>query len=120
MTTMTATTTQVYQLFIRATPEQIWEAITKPEFTVQYFYGARHRGRPASATCRSAPTTSVWGDDAGAGVRPAAAAGARLALALRPELAAEKPSRVTWEIEPQDGGYCMLTRRRTTSSRALP
>src|SRR6478735_72279 len=25
-----------------------------------------------------------------------------------PELAAEKASRVTWEIEPQDGGYCML------------
>ena len=41
MSTMTATTTQVYQLFIRATPEQIWDAITKPEFTAQYFYGAR-------------------------------------------------------------------------------
>ena len=25
-----------------------------------------------------------------------------------PELAAEEPSRVTWEIEPQDGGYCTL------------
>jgi uncharacterized protein YndB with AHSA1/START domain len=29
---LTATTTQVYQPFIRATPEQIWEAITTPEF----------------------------------------------------------------------------------------
>jgi uncharacterized protein YndB with AHSA1/START domain len=26
-----------------------------------------------------------------------------------PELAAEQPSRVTWEIEPQDGGYSLLT-----------
>ena len=26
-----------------------------------------------------------------------------------PELAGEEPSRVTWEIEPQDGGYCKLT-----------
>jgi uncharacterized protein YndB with AHSA1/START domain len=26
-----------------------------------------------------------------------------------PELAAEDASRVTWEIEPQDGGYCSLT-----------
>jgi uncharacterized protein YndB with AHSA1/START domain len=26
-----------------------------------------------------------------------------------PELAAEEESRVTWEIEPQDGGYCQLT-----------
>ena len=26
-----------------------------------------------------------------------------------PELAAEEPSRVTWEIEPQDGDYSLLT-----------
>jgi uncharacterized protein YndB with AHSA1/START domain len=26
-----------------------------------------------------------------------------------PELAAEKTSRVSWEIEPQEGGYCLLT-----------
>jgi hypothetical protein len=24
-------------------------------------------------------------------------------------MAAEKSSRVAWEIEPQDGGYCLLT-----------
>ena len=41
MTTLTAQTTQVYNVFIRATPEQIWDAITKSEFTQQYFYGAR-------------------------------------------------------------------------------
>ncbi len=41
MTTLTAQTTQVYSVFIRATPEQIWDAITKPEFTEQYFFGAR-------------------------------------------------------------------------------
>ena len=27
-------------MFIRATPEQVWEAITKPEFTAQYFFGS--------------------------------------------------------------------------------
>ena len=26
-----------------------------------------------------------------------------------PELAAEEPSRVTWEIEPEEGGFCKLT-----------
>ena len=41
MTTMTALTTQVYSVFIRATPEQIWDAITKPEFTERYFHGVR-------------------------------------------------------------------------------
>jgi len=40
MTTMTATSTQVYQVFIRATPEAIWEAITTPEFTARYFHGS--------------------------------------------------------------------------------
>ena len=39
MTTMTATMTRVYQVFIKAAPEAIWEAITKPEFTERYFYG---------------------------------------------------------------------------------
>ena len=39
MTTMTETkTTQVYQVFIRATPEAIWDAITKPEWTQRYGY----------------------------------------------------------------------------------
>ena len=55
MTTMTETTTQVYQVFIRATPEAIWDAITKPEWTQRYGYrsiaefdlrpGGRYRGK---------------------------------------------------------------------------
>ena len=40
MSTMTEQTTQVYSVFIRATPEQVWDAITKPEFTTKYFYGS--------------------------------------------------------------------------------
>ena len=40
MTTMTAQATQVYSVFVRATPEQMWDAITKPEFTQKYFYGS--------------------------------------------------------------------------------
>jgi hypothetical protein len=48
MTTMTQNITQVYQLFIKATPEQIWEAITTPEFTQRYFHGARITVTPES------------------------------------------------------------------------
>ena len=33
MTTLTAQTTQVYSVFIRATPEQIWDAIKRVGFT---------------------------------------------------------------------------------------
>ena len=67
MTTATAHATQVYSVFIRATPEQIWEAITTPEFTAKYFYGSEvvlvpEPGTPyrgfapgrADAICRSA------------------------------------------------------------------
>ena len=43
MTTMTETgvTTQVYRVFIKATPEAIWEAITRPDFSERYFHGVR-------------------------------------------------------------------------------
>src|ERR1700760_4724715 len=79
-------TTQVYQVFIRATPEQIWEAITTPEFTARYFHGARITATPERL--RSVGTDgSLWA----------------------PELRPEPASRVTWGIEPGDGGVCSLT-----------
>jgi len=39
---------QIYRVFIRATPEEIWEAITTPSFTTRYFHGAaiEVRGKP--------------------------------------------------------------------------
>ena len=45
-TTSTALATQVYQVFIKADAQQIWDAITKPEFTTRYFHGARASRRP--------------------------------------------------------------------------
>ena len=62
MSTMTATTTQVYQLFIKATPEQIWDAITNPEITPKYFFASRVEiadGRRRAF----GPDGSVWGDE---------------------------------------------------------
>ena len=39
MTTATQTeTVQMYRVYIKATPEAIWDAITQPEWTVQYGY----------------------------------------------------------------------------------
>ena len=40
-TTQTAVTTQVYRVYIRATPQAIWDAITKPEWSERYGYGGR-------------------------------------------------------------------------------
>src|SRR6266487_1474814 len=43
MTTRTETTrnVQVYRVYIKATPQAIWDAITKPEWTDRYGYGGR-------------------------------------------------------------------------------
>jgi uncharacterized protein YndB with AHSA1/START domain len=43
MTTMTeaAVTTQVHRIYIKATPEAIWTAITDPSWTEKYGYGGR-------------------------------------------------------------------------------
>jgi uncharacterized protein YndB with AHSA1/START domain len=35
------TVTHVYSIFIKASPEQIWQALTDGDQTMRYFYGAR-------------------------------------------------------------------------------
>jgi uncharacterized protein YndB with AHSA1/START domain len=107
-TTTQSTAAQIYQVFIRATPEQIWEAITTPEFTARYFYGARITVTPGRL--RSVGTDeSLWADETVVEYDPPR----RLVHSWRslydPDLAAEPPSRVTWEIEPGQGGVCSLT-----------
>jgi uncharacterized protein YndB with AHSA1/START domain len=108
MTTMTAQTTQVYQVFIKASADEIWEAICKPEFTERYFYGARITNT-AEGHLGLGPNDEVWGRSEVAEFDPPR----RLVHGWRslydPELAEEDESRVTWEIEPQDGGICLLT-----------
>jgi uncharacterized protein YndB with AHSA1/START domain len=109
MTTITEIqTTQVYQVFIKATPEAIWEAITNPEFTEKYFYASRiefAEGRRRSF----GPAGEVWGDEAILEEDPPR----RLVHGWRalydPELAAEETSRVTWEIEQGEDGVSLLT-----------
>ena len=41
MSTDTMVTTQVYRVYIKASPQAIWDAITKPEWTERYGYGGR-------------------------------------------------------------------------------
>jgi uncharacterized protein YndB with AHSA1/START domain len=108
MTTMTATATQVYNVFIKATPERIWEAITTPDFTEKYFYGARIENRNGRRVA-SGPNGEVWGDEAILESDPPRRLVHEWRSRYDPEMAAEEPSRVTWEIEPQEGGYALLT-----------
>jgi uncharacterized protein YndB with AHSA1/START domain len=112
MTTMTEQTTQVYSVFIRATPDQVWDAITKPEFTARYFYGS-----VIDSTFEPGSPYLGWSSD-----RTQQYVDGEVLESDRPRLlrhtwralydeetAAEQPSRVTWEIEPQDGGVTKLT-----------
>jgi len=109
MTTMTATTTQVYNVFIRATPEQIWDAITKPEWTARYFYGARIEVAPDWRKVYSPDGDDDWGSTSVQEFDPPRRLVHEWKSSYNPELAAEEPSRVTWEIEPQEDGTTLLT-----------
>ncbi len=40
-TTASTVTTQVYRVYIKATPQAIWDAITKPEWSERYGFGGR-------------------------------------------------------------------------------
>jgi uncharacterized protein YndB with AHSA1/START domain len=108
VTTMTAQATQVYQVFIKATPEAIWEAITKPEFTARYFHGSRIEITPARRRSFG-PDGEVRGDSPVLEFDPPRKLVHGWRSLYDPELAEEEPSRVTWEIDPQDGGFCKLT-----------
>ena len=112
MTIMTQTSTQIYQVFIKATPERIWQALTAPEFTAKYFYGSKVE----STLEPGSPITWQSGDGEhkmAAGTVVESDPPRHLQLSWNatwdPELAAEEPSRVTYEIEAQEGGISLLT-----------
>ena len=112
MTTMTETTTQVYQLYIRATPEQIWEGITQPEHIERYFHGCRLDGPLVAGgrwVARNPGRTKLWIDAEIIEFEPARRLQHAWRALYEDELALEGESRVTWEIEPRDDGTCLLT-----------
>jgi uncharacterized protein YndB with AHSA1/START domain len=112
MTTMTQNITHVHQVFIRATAEEIWAAITKPEFTLKYFYGTRVDSDLAVGSpflYRAGDTDELLVEGEVLESDPPKRLSVSWRFLYDPELAAEEPSRVTWEIEPQEGGYCKFT-----------
>ncbi len=105
-------TTQVYQLFIKASPERVWEAITNPELIARYFYGAMFDGAPVVGGRWRAWTldhSQVLNDGEIYELDPPRRFVHGWKALYDPELAVEEESRITWEIEPQEGGYSKLT-----------
>ncbi|WP_168217682.1 SRPBCC domain-containing protein [Occultella kanbiaonis] len=102
-----APATQIYHVFIRATPEAIWEAITNPEFTARYFYGARNE-ITAEQHRSTGPNGEDWGTSPTLEFDPPRRLVHTWSSAYDDDLGAERPSRVTWEIRPE-GEVCLLT-----------
>lgn len=112
MSTDTATTTQVYQLYIRASQEQVWDAITRPEMVAKFFHGAQVEstyeiGSPLRSL--SPDGKDVWGDNTILECDPPRRLVHTWRSLYAPELAAEPESRVTWELEAQEEGLTRLT-----------
>jgi uncharacterized protein YndB with AHSA1/START domain len=112
VTTTTAPATQTYHVFIRATPQQIWDAITQPEHSAAYLFGALVETTGeigAPFRYHSPDRTTLWGDDTVLDADPPH----RLVVSYRalynPDLAAEPPSRVTWQTTPDDDHVSLLT-----------
>jgi uncharacterized protein YndB with AHSA1/START domain len=103
---------QVYHIFIKATAVQIWDAITRPELTSLYFHGSRVEttGKAGTAIRYYAPDGStLWGDEKVLESDPPRLLVVSWRSLFDPELAIEQPSRVSWEIESQEGGLSKLT-----------
>jgi uncharacterized protein YndB with AHSA1/START domain len=106
-----AITKHVYQIFIKATPEQVWAAITEPEWTRRYFFGTAF-DQPL-VTGEAYRSVSGDGRPAVDGVIETMDPPKRLVMTWHvlydAAMAEEPPSRVEWIIEPV--GEC-LTRLR--------
>ena len=102
---------EVFQVSINATAQAIWDAIVKPEFTTRYFHGGRIEttGEAGTPMRMFGPDGTTWGDEVIQESEPPR----RLVVGWRSlynaEMAAEPRSRIAWEIEPRDGGVCLVT-----------
>ena len=120
MTTMaeTSVTTQVYSVYIRATPEAIWEAITRPEWSRRYGYGGdvEYDLRPGGAyrahtspEMRAAGSPEIAVDGEVIESDPPRRLVQTWRMLMDKQLAAEGFTRLTYEIAEGEGGVSKLT-----------
>jgi uncharacterized protein YndB with AHSA1/START domain len=112
-------TTQVYRVYIKATPQAIWDAITKPEWAAKYGYGGRAEydlkpGAPYRILTTEEMRTHGAGDVAVDGEVVESDPPRKLVLTWRmcmgsPEMKAEGFTNLTYEIAEGKGGVSKLT-----------
>ncbi|MHB8571822.1 MAG: SRPBCC family protein [Candidatus Dormibacteria bacterium] len=109
MTVTTSAPVFVHETYIRATPEKVWEAITRPEFTSRYFF---HTSVEADWKAGSRITyRGAGGDEAIVGEVIEVVPNQRLVHTFDSrwgEAPFDAPSRVTWEITPM-GETCKVS-----------
>ena len=118
-TTATAIgTTQVYRVYIKTTPQAIWDAITKPEWTERFGYGGRADFdlRPGgtyigytSEGMRASGAPEVGVDGEVLEVDPPHKLVQTFRMAMDPAMAAQGFTRLTYEIEERKNGVTRLT-----------
>ena len=122
--TETAVTTQVYRVYIKATPQAIWDAITRPEWSQKYGYGGiaeieLHPGGAfrlradaamvAAAEQHGYPMPDVIIDGEVIEADPPRKLVQTWRMLMEADLAGERASRLTFEIAGGDNGVSTLT-----------
>jgi len=119
-----SSTTQVYRVYIKATPQAIWDAITQPEWTERFGYGgsAEYDLRPGGAY-RTVSTSEMREAGAAMGyefpevmvdgevleAEPPHKLVQTWRMCMDPRLMGEGFTRVTYEISERNGGVSRLT-----------
>ncbi len=102
---------KIYEIYIRTTPDRLWEAITDPEARSKYNFGARVDSdwKPGSRLELSAPKAGMLlGEGEVLEVDPPKRLVHTMVALWSDEVKSEGASRVTWQIEPV-GDSCHLT-----------
>ncbi|MDT5036896.1 MAG: hypothetical protein QOE03_2081 [Micromonosporaceae bacterium] len=117
--TKTETVVQVYRVYIKATPEAVWAAITDPEWNRKYGYQSpsEYDLRPGGAyrvlaneEMRNHGGPEVIIDGEVIEVDPPRRLVQTWHAMFNPELTAEAVTRLTWEIDSEgDSGVTRLT-----------
>ncbi len=94
---------KVFEVYIRATPERVWQGITDGELTSRYYFGSTISSdwrQGARFEMRSPDGTEVWIEGEVLEIDPPR----RLVQTFRAhwdaEMGQQTPSKVTWEVEP--------------------
>lgn len=102
---------QVYQILIKASPQAVWNALTSPEFTPAFNFGAKVEGdwRPGGKLTYWTPDGAVMWDGDILECQPPHRLVTTFRANWEPEFAGDRPSKCTYEIVEAMPGVSKLT-----------